>query len=70
MRVNEEAFNLGVRKLLKTFGVTAQREIEKAVDQGLRGGALSGIEKLKARAVLTVEGLPLRVEVEGEIPLA
>ncbi len=68
--MNDEAFNLGVRKFLKTFGVTAQREIEKAVDQGLRSGTLSGTETLKARATVTIEGLPLRVEVEGEIPLA
>ena len=34
--MNEEAFNLGVRKFLKKFGVTAQREIEKAVDDGVR----------------------------------
>jgi len=67
--VNEEVFNLGVRKFLKTFGVTAQREIEKAVEQGLRSGTLSGSELLKARATLAIEGLPLRVEVGGEIPL-
>ena len=30
--MDEERFNLSLRKLLKHFGVTAQREIEKAVD--------------------------------------
>jgi len=30
--MNEEAFNLSVRKFLKHFGVSAQREIEKSVD--------------------------------------
>ena len=30
--MDEERFNLSLRKLLKQFGVTAQREIEKAVD--------------------------------------
>jgi hypothetical protein len=29
--MNEEVFNLEVRKFLKRFGVTAQREIEKSV---------------------------------------
>ncbi|WP_206054792.1 DUF6494 family protein [Nitrosococcus wardiae] len=29
--MDEEQFNMSVRKFLKTLGVTAQREIEKAV---------------------------------------
>ena len=33
--MNEDVFNTSVRKFLKRLGVTAQREIEKAVRQGL-----------------------------------
>ena len=36
--MNEEAFNLSVRKFLKNFGVSAQREIEKSVDAALSAG--------------------------------
>jgi hypothetical protein len=68
--MNEEAFNLGVRKFLKKFGVTAQREIEKAVDDGMRGGQLRGSDTLKARATLTIDGLPMKVVIEDDIPLA
>lgn len=68
--MNEEAFNLGVRKFLKKFGVTAQREIEKAVDDGVRGGNLRGTETLTARATLTIDGLPMQVTIEDRIPLA
>lgn len=68
--MNEEAFNLGVRKFLKRFGVTAQREMEKAVDDGIRGGQLRGSETLKARATLTIDGLPMKVVVEDDISLA
>ena len=68
--MNEEVFNLGVRKFLKKFGVTAQREMEKAVDDAIRGGKLSGSEMLKARATLTIDGLPMKVVIEGDIPLA
>ena len=67
--MNDEVFNLGVRKFLKKFGVTAQREMEKAVDDGLRGGKLKGSETLKARATLTVDGLPMKVVIEDDIPL-
>jgi hypothetical protein len=68
--VNEEAFNLGVRKFLKKFGVTAQREIEKAVDDAVRDGKLRGSETLKARAILTIDGLPMQVVIDDDIPLA
>lgn len=68
--MNEEAFNLGVRKFLKKFGVTAQREMEKAVDDAVRGGKLKGSETLQARATLTIAGLPMQVVIEDEIPLA
>ncbi len=68
--MNEEAFNLSVRKLLKQFGVTAQREIEKAVDEALKAGRLKGMESLSARASMVVEGLDAEVVVEGRITLA
>ncbi|MBI2616328.1 MAG: hypothetical protein HYW52_11760 [Gemmatimonadetes bacterium] len=68
--MNEEVFNLGVRKFLKQFGVTAQREMEKAVDDAIGGGKLSGSETLKARATVAIDGLPMKVVIEGDIPLA
>jgi hypothetical protein len=68
--MNEEAFNLSMRKLLKHFGVTAQREIEKAVDEAIKAGRLRGTESLPARITLQVEGLSPDVQVEGRITLA
>ncbi len=55
--MNEEVFNLEIRRFLKRFGVTAQREIETAVRQALGAGKLSGNETLKVRARLEIEGL-------------
>ncbi|MBI3981591.1 MAG: hypothetical protein HY337_01685 [Gemmatimonadetes bacterium] len=68
--MNEDVFNLGVRKFLKQFGVTAQREIEKAVDAALRTGTLRGDETLKARATLVIDGVSADIRVDGEIALA
>lgn len=68
--MNEEAFNLSMRKLLKHFGVTAQRELEKAVDEAFKAGRLRGTESLPARITLQVEGLTPDVQVEGRITLA
>jgi hypothetical protein len=68
--VNEERFNITLRQLLKQFGITAQREVEKSVQAALESGALTGRESLQARITLAVEGLPTHTTVEGRIELA
>ncbi len=68
--MNEEAFNLSLRKFLKHFGVTAQREVEKAVYAAIESGKLSGKETLTARANLEIAGLKTVAVVEGEITLS
>jgi hypothetical protein len=68
--MDEEAFNLSVRRFLKKLGVTSQREIELAVREQLDSGALGGDEKLGARAVVTVDGLEREIVVTGEIALS
>ena len=50
--MDEEVFNLEVRKFLKRFGVTAQREIERAVDAAVKAGTLKGTEVLRVEATL------------------
>jgi len=67
--MNDEVFNLELRKFLKRFGVTAQREIEHAVAAGRASGALKGDETLKARAVLTIDGLGTLATIDGDIAL-
>ena len=65
--MNEDAFNMSVRKFLKTVGVTAQREIEKAVRQAEAAGKLKGTERLKVGARITVAGVALDIDVNGEL---
>jgi hypothetical protein len=68
--VDEEVFNMSVRKFLKKLGVTAQREIELAVREQLDGGDLRGDETLEATATVSVAGLSRDVVVTGSITLA
>jgi Family of unknown function (DUF6494) len=68
--MDEEAFNLSVRRFLKTLGVTAQREIELGVRARLDSGELEGGETLPARATVTVQGVEREIVVEGEITLS
>jgi Family of unknown function (DUF6494) len=67
--MNEDAFNASIRKFLKTLGVSAQREIEKAVRKALEDGKLKGNEKFAAKATVTVAGIGLSHEINGEIEL-
>jgi Family of unknown function (DUF6494) len=68
--VDEDAFNMSVRRFLKKLGVTAQREIEIAVREQLEAGELRGDETLEAEATVTVRGLTRDVVVNGSITLS
>jgi hypothetical protein len=68
--MDEEALNTSVRKFLKKLGVTAQREMEQAVRDAVANGRLEGGEKLPAKAVVTLGGVNLRFEIDGDIELA
>jgi hypothetical protein len=67
--MDEDAFNMSVRKFLKRLGVSAQREIELGVREQLDAGALRGDETLQATATVVVSGLPRDVVVTGTIAL-
>lgn len=62
--MSEEAFNMSLRKFLKTVGVTSQREIEEAVR---KAGETPG--EVTARVVLSVEALGLTHEISGTIQM-
>ena len=68
--MDEEVFNLEVRKFLKRFGVTAQREIEKAVDAALQRRDLKGDEVLEVHATLTITRVLPQLQIDGKIALA
>ena len=67
--MNEDLFNMSLRKFLKKVGVTSQREIEKAVRAAVDAGRLSGTEKLNVVVSLKVEGLKLSETIDGRIEL-
>jgi hypothetical protein len=65
--MNEDNFNMSIRKFLKTVGVTAQREIEKAVRQAEAEGKLKGADRLKVEARITMTAVALDIDVNGEL---
>ena len=67
--MNEENFNMSIRKFLKTAGVGSQREIEQAVSKALVSGKLRGNEKLPATMRLTIPAIGLDVGFDADITL-
>ena len=67
--MNEDKFNMELRKFLKKVGISSQREIEQAVHQAIDAGTLKGDESLQAKMVLTIPSLNLSAEIDGTISL-
>jgi hypothetical protein len=67
--MDEEAFNISIRKFLKMVGVSSQREIEQAVAKAVAAGAIAGTESFPAKVTLEIPGLKLAVNFDGEIRL-
>ena len=67
--MDEEALNTSLRRFLKKVGITAQREIEKAVREGIASGKLKGNEALPAKATFNIGGVNLKFDVEGDVEL-
>jgi hypothetical protein len=65
--MNEDRFNMDIRKFLKLVGVTSQREIETAVRGALANGRLAESALLKPRVTLSIPELGLEHVVDGEI---
>jgi len=68
--LDEQVFNMEIRKLLKRFGISAQREIEKVVRSQIDSGELSADETLSASVTLTIDDLDLRFRIEDTIALS
>jgi hypothetical protein len=67
--MNEETFNLSVRKFLKMVGVKSQHEIEQAVARALAANQVAANAVVPATMTLEIAGIHLRVKFEGEIAL-
>ena len=67
--MDEEVFNMQLRRFLKKVGIQSQRDIELAVRQGIEKGTLASTDKLNAKVLLQVPAVGLKVTIEDEIAL-
>ena len=64
--MDEEALNMSIRKFLKKVGITAQREIERALLQANQAGRLDG-NPVGVRMTLECELLDDPMSIEDDI---
>ena len=67
--MNDEAFNMSIRRFLKVVGIRSQTEIERAVAKGLADGRIKTDAALPAKMRLTIDGVDLDITLDGEIRL-
>jgi ribosomal protein L1 len=67
--MEQETFNLSIRKFLKMVGVNSQREIEQAVQRAMQSGKLKGSETIPIKCTLEIPQLGVEVPFDGEIKL-
>ena len=67
--MDQETFNLSIRKFLKNVGVNSQREMEQAVQKALESRKLKGGESIPVKMTLELPQLGLKVPFDGEIKL-
>ncbi|HMC14739.1 MAG TPA: DUF6494 family protein [Albitalea sp.] len=67
--MNEDTFNISIRKFLKVVGVSSQRDIEQAVAKAIADGKLAGTESFRATMTLDIPAVGLKVDFDGEISL-
>ena len=67
--MNEDTFNMEIRKYLKTVGINSQREIEHAVYKAIESGTLTGVETLDVKMTLEVQAVDILHSIPGKISL-
>ena len=67
--MDQETFNMSIRKFLKLVGVSSQREIEQAVQKAMMSGKLQGSESFEVRCTLEIPSLGVSVPFDGQIQL-
>ena len=67
--MDQETFNLSIRKFLKMVGINSQREIEQAVARAIASKQIAGAESFPAQVTLEIPGLRVKVTFDGQIKL-
>ena len=67
--MDQETFNISIRKFLKMVGVSSQHEMEQAVQKAIDAGRLKGEEAIPVKMTLEIPSLGVKVPFDGEMRL-
>lgn len=67
--MDEDEFNLSIRKFLKKVGITSQREIEKSIREALSAGTISADSLIDVSVKLSIGHQPQDIVIDGQIKL-
>ena len=67
--MDQDVFNMSIRKFLKLVGVSSQREMEQAVQRSMQAGKLKGDETIAVKVTLEIPSLGVKVPFDGEMKL-
>ena len=67
--MNEDKLNMEIRKFLKKVGISSQREIERAVQNAMTDGTLTGSENLAVKMTLELPDLEIKHKLNGSVKL-
>ena len=68
--MDEEVFNIQLRKFLKKVGIQSRREVEQVVPSAISTGTLDATEMLTSCMVLRVPAVSIDVAIEDAIKLS
>lgn len=68
--LNEDKFNLEIRKFLKVVGITSQREIEQAIRAAVEAGKLGPGDSVAAKVTLELPGLGVHKVISEDLDLS
>lgn len=68
--LDEDKFNLEIRKFLKLVGITSQREIENAIRDAVEAGRIGPGDQVAARVTLELPELGVRREIDEKLSLS
>ena len=67
--MDKDSLNMQIRKFLKKVGVTSQRTIEEAVNQGLENGQINIGDQFVAKMTLRIEELDVSMDIQENIKI-
>ena len=68
--MDQDVFNMQLRKFLKNVGITSQRDIESAVNKAIESGNLTAADSLSAQVEVNIPELDLKTKINGKIRLS